>query len=140
MSNHVSPFHLAIPVVDLERARSFYGKSLGCPEGRSSGDWVDFDFFGHQLVVHRVQRDAVNDKSDVDGVGVPVPHFGVVLEARVFHMFVGRLKAAGVSFVIEPSIRFKGQIGEQTTMFFHDPDGNALEFKTFADPTQLFAK
>jgi extradiol dioxygenase family protein len=140
MSNNVSPFHLAIPVIDLDRARSFYGKTLGCPEGRSSDDWTDFDFFGHQLVVHRVQHGTVNDKNDVDGVEVPVPHFGVVLDSRAFHTFAECLKAAGVSFVIEPSIRFKGQIGEQTTMFFRDPDGNALEFKTFADPTQLFAK
>jgi extradiol dioxygenase family protein len=136
----VNPFHLAIPVTDLQRARAFYGTSLGCPEGRSSADWVDFNLFGHQLVVHRAQPADKVSRNDVDGVHVPVPHFGVVLNPEEFHAFAARVASAGVTFVIEPSVRFKGQIGEQTTMFFRDPDGNALEFKTFADSAQLFAR
>jgi extradiol dioxygenase family protein len=140
MSNALNPFHLAIPVTDLDEARHFYGTLLGCPEGRSSNDWIDFDLFGHQLVVHRVQQGAASISSDVDGVHVPVPHFGVVLDMKEFHSFAARVKAAGVRLVIEPSIRFRGQVGEQATLFFRDPDGNALEFKAFADPAQLFAK
>lgn len=138
----MQPFHLAVPVADLAEARRFYGGLLGCPEGRSSAEWVDFDFFGHQLVAHldhagEARRPIHNA---VDGKDVPVPHFGVVLEWRQWHELAERLRGAGVSFGIEPGIRFKGQVGEQATMFFQDPSGNALEFKAFRDPAQLFAK
>jgi extradiol dioxygenase family protein len=138
----LNPFHLAVPVADLEEARAFYGGLLGCPEGRSSPEWVDFDFFGHQLVAH-LDPDARNRcamRNVVDGKHVPVPHFGVVLEWQQWHDLVDRLRAAGVKFGIEPGIRFAGQVGEQATMFFQDPSGNALEFKSFRDPSQLFAK
>ncbi|KVD74251.1 glyoxalase [Burkholderia sp. ABCPW 14] len=135
------PFHLAFPVTSLERARRFYSGLLGCPEGRSSDRWVDFDFFGHQLVAHlapdETGRPAVNP---VDGDDVPVRHFGVVLSMNEWHALADKLKAAGTAFVIEPHIRFKGEVGEQATMFFFDPCGNALEFKAFADIGQLFAK
>ena len=135
------PFHLAFPVRDLGEARAFYGGLLGCPEGRSSAKWIDFDFFGHQIVTHLAPAGggdaAVNH---VDGHGVPVPHFGVVLTLDVFDTLAGRLKAAGVRFEIEPYTRFKGEPGEQSTMFFLDPSGNALEFKAFADPSRVFAK
>jgi extradiol dioxygenase family protein len=138
----LQPFHLAVPVRSLAEARRFYGELLGCPEGRSSPEWVDFDFFGHQLVVHldhggQTQRPLHNA---VDGKDVPVPHFGIVLEWDRWHALVDRLRAAGVAFGIEPGIRFQGQVGEQATMFFQDPSGNALEFKSFRDPSQLFAK
>jgi extradiol dioxygenase family protein len=139
----LTPFHLAIRVRDLASARSFYGEILGCAEGRSSADWVDFDFFGHQLVCHAVanaQPDAAAH-NPVDGHDVPVPHFGMVLEMRDWESLAARLKAAGVAFVIEPHIRFKGEPGEQATMFLTDPSGNALEFKAFRDiARQLFAK
>lgn len=135
------PFHLAFPVTSLEHARRFYGGLLSCPEGRSSDHWVDFDFFGHQLVAHlapgETGRSAVNP---VDGDDVPVRHFGVVLSMDEWHALADTLKAAGTRFVIEPHIRFKGEAGEQATMFFVDPCGNALEFKAFADIGQLFAK
>jgi extradiol dioxygenase family protein len=135
------PFHLAFPVDDLAAARAFYGGLLGCPEGRSSPEWIDFDFFGHQLVAHlapnETRRTAVNP---VDGHEVPVPHFGVVLTMDDWHTLAGKLKAAGMAFVIEPHVRFKGEIGEQATMFLLDPSGNALEFKAFADIGRLFAK
>ena len=138
----LQPFHLAVPVADLAEARSFYGGLLGCPEGRSSAEWVDFDFFGHQLVAHldhtATARKPVHNA--VDGKDVPVPHFGVVLEWQRWQELAARLRAAGVSFGIEPGIRFQGKIGEQATMFFQDPSGNALEFKAFRDPTQLFAR
>lgn len=140
MNNAIKPFHLAIPVADLDRAREFYGRTLRCPEGRSSSDWIDFDLFGHQLVVHRAKRSDINSSNEVDGIHVPVPHFGVVLDMDEFHAFAARVESAGVRFVIAPGVRFKGQIGEQATMFFRDPDGNALEFKAFADPSQMFAK
>jgi uncharacterized protein len=137
----MQPFHLAIPVHDLAAARAFYGGLLGCPEGRSAAQWVDFDFFGHQLVAHldsghrpRLHHNAV------DGHEVPVPHFGIVLAWDGWQELADRLKAAGVRFVIEPGIRFAGQVGEQATLFFHDPSGNALEFKAFRDPAQLFAR
>jgi uncharacterized protein len=136
------PFHLAIPVADLAEARRFYGGLLGCPEGRSSADWVDFDFFGHQLVAH-VDHSGASRRpaySAVDGKDVPVPHFGVVLEWDAWHQLADTLRAAGVTFGIEPGIRFKGLVGEQATMFFQDPSGNALEFKAFRDIGQLFAK
>jgi len=138
----LQPFHLAVPVDDLATAREFYGGLLGCPEGRSSDEWVDFDFFGHQLVAHldkdRAPRDAISNT--VDGKDVPVPHFGVVLEWDHWQRLATTLVAGGVRFGIEPGIRFQGQVGEQATMFFHDPAGNALEFKAFRDPSRLFAK
>ncbi|MFC4726959.1 VOC family protein [Coralloluteibacterium thermophilus] len=141
----LTPFHLAIPVHDVAAARAFYGGVLGCPEGRSAERWVDFDLFGHQLVCHQVDgaavRPPVAGDNPVDGHDVPVPHFGVVLEMRDWQALAERLRAAGTRFVIEPHIRFQGQPGEQATLFFLDPSGNALEFKAFADiEGQLFAK
>ena len=134
-------FHLAFPVDDIAAARRFYGGLLGCPEGRSAPDWVDFDFFGHQIVAHLAPGECGHrSTSPVDGQDVPVRHFGAVLPMADWERLAGKLKAAHTRFVIEPQIRFKGQVGEQATMFFLDPAGNALEFKAFADPTQLFAK
>lgn len=135
------PFHLAFPVDDLRAARHFYGDLLGCPEGRSSERWVDFDLFGHQIVAHLVDevRPRAGD-NPVDGHDVPVPHFGVVLDPQSFDRLAERLKASGTRFVIEPHTRFKDEVGEQSTMFLLDPAGNALEFKAFADREQLFAK
>ncbi len=137
----LTPFHIAFPVADLAQARSFYGTTLGCPEGRSSAQWIDFDLFGHQIVAHHkpTAGPAIQHHNAVDGHDVPVPHFGVVLAMETWQSLADRLTAAGVSFVIEPHIRFKGEVGEQATMFFLDPSGNALEFKAFADPDQLFA-
>ncbi|MFI5403503.1 MAG: VOC family protein [Planctomycetota bacterium] len=134
------PFHLAFPVKDLAEARAFYGGILGCPEGRSSPSWVDFDFFGHQIVAHLSKGSVGAATNEVDGENVPVRHFGVVLPWEEFPVMVKRLREKGVSFLIEPRIRFKGQPGEQSTMFFLDPSGNALEFKAFRDPARLFAK
>jgi extradiol dioxygenase family protein len=135
------PFHLAFPVHDLSAARAFYGGLLGCHEGRSSAQWVDFDFYGHQVVAHLspedVRRTAANR---VDGKDVPVRHFGVILGWDEWHALADRLRKAGVVFVIEPGIRFAGQVGEQATMFLLDPSGNALEFKSFQDPSRIFAK
>lgn len=138
----LQPFHLAVPVADLAEARAFYGGLLGCAEGRSSPEWVDFDFFGHQLVAHLDAGAAAGGAihNQVDGQHVPVPHFGVVLEWEQWQSLAGRLQEAGVTFGIAPGIRFKGQVGEQATMFFQDPSGNALEFKSFRDPSQLFAR
>ena len=137
----MSPFHLAFPVDDLGRARQFYGQVLGCPEGRSSDEWIDFDLYGHQLVAHLAPpKKAADHHNEVDGHDVPVPHFGVVLGWDDFHLLAERLKLQGMRFAIEPGIRFAGQIGEQATMFFRDPSGNALEFKALRDPSQLFAK
>ncbi len=134
------PFHLAFPVHDLAAARAFYGGLLGCTEGRSSRAWIDFDFFGHQIVAHlapaRSGDAAVNH---VDGHGVPVPHFGAVLDMEAWRVLADRLEAAGVHFAIPPTIRFAGQPGEQATMFFRDPSGNAIEMKAFQDPAALFA-
>ncbi|MDT0675704.1 VOC family protein [Autumnicola musiva] len=137
----IQPFHLAIPVSDLEQCRKFYKETLGCGEGRSSEHWVDFNFFGHQLVIHyKAPEDNPSAHSNpVDGKDVPVPHFGVVLKWDVFQEFSKLLKAKGVNFVIEPYIRFEGEVGEQATMFFKDPCGNALEFKAFKNMDQLFA-
>lgn len=134
------PFHLAFPVRDLAEARRFYGGLLGCPEGRSSDAWVDFDFHGHQIVAH-LALDEVGHRSTsaVDGHQVPVRHFGLVLDMATWQALADRLTAAGTEFVIEPYVRFKGEPGEQATMFFLDPSGNALEFKAFADIGQLFA-
>ncbi len=134
-------FHLAFPVNDLAVARSFYGEFLGCAEGRSSDAWVDFDFFGHQIVAHKVDASAMSDATSlVDGENVPVRHFGAVLDMPTWQKLAGKLEAAGTRFVIEPYVRFKGQAGEQATMFLLDPFGNALEFKAFADINQLFAR
>ena len=139
----LTPFHIAFPVDDLEAARRFYGEVLGCPEGRSSERWIDFDLYGHQIVAHRVDASERAPKpggdNPVDGHDVPVPHFGVVLPPAEWKALAERVKAAGVAFVIEPYTRFEGQTGEQSTMFFLDPAGNALEFKSFADMGQLFA-
>ncbi|KTE00008.1 VOC family protein [Sphingopyxis sp. H115] len=138
----LAPFHYAFPVDDLDAARHFYGTVLGCPEGRSDSDWIDFNLYGHQIVAHCVgtKGDAVAGYNPVDGHAVPVPHFGVVLPPAEWRALADRLKGHGVAFVIEPHTRFRGQPGEQSTMFFHDPSGNALEFKAFADLGQLFAK
>ncbi|MBS1821176.1 MAG: VOC family protein [Acidobacteria bacterium] len=137
-----SPFHIAFPVDDLDRARAFYGQTLGCSEGRSSAQWIDFNLFGHQIVAHLKPASQVNQlhHNPVDGHDVPVPHFGVVLTMEEWEALAERLKRAQVRFIIEPYIRFKGEVGEQATMFFLDPAGNALEFKAFADIGQLFAK
>lgn len=136
------PFHIAFPVDDLEAARHFYGIVLGCPEGRSSDQWIDFSLYGHQIVAHHKPKAAVGaaHHNPVDGHDVPVPHFGVVLEKNQWKELAERVKAAGVRFIIEPYTRFEGQVGEQSTMFFLDPAGNALEFKAFEDLGQLFAK
>jgi hypothetical protein len=135
------PFHLAFPVDDLAAARSFYGGVMGCAEGRSSDEWVDFDFHGHQIVAHLAPGEAGDRASNyVDGHGVPVPHFGLVLEMADWEALAQRLRAAGCEFVIEPTVRFRGKPGEQATMFLRDPAGNALEFKAFADKGQLFAR
>jgi extradiol dioxygenase family protein len=145
MANHVPTpdyprFHLAFPVTDLAEARRFYGELLGCAEGRSSEDWVDFDFFGHQIVAHRVAAAAMTDATSlVDGKEVPVRHFGVVVDRAAWDTLAERFRAARVRFVIEPHVRFAGEPGEQATMFFLDPFGNALELKAFADMNRLFA-
>jgi len=140
MSPMPIPFHLAIAVHDLTGARAFYGGILGCPEGRSSGRWVDFDFFGHQLVAHLSEEDAgVGGTNEVDGKQVPVRHFGAVLDWEQFPRIEQRLRYAGVEFLIEPHTRFLGEPGEQATMFVLDPSRNALEFKSFRDPGRLFA-
>lgn len=133
------PFHLAFPVRDLEEARSFYGGLLGCAEGRSSDEWIDFDFYGHQIVAHTGGDRGDRASNQVDGRDVPIPHFGVVLTMEDWQALAGRLVAAGMEFAIEPTIRFKGQPGEQATMFFRDPSGNALEMKAFRDDAMLFA-
>jgi hypothetical protein len=144
MAAELSPFHLAIPVHDLSAARDFYGRLFGCAEGRSDREWVDFDFFGHQLVAHldpRLQaaRPAAHTNV-VDGHDVPVPHFGIVLPWSRWQELAAKLQAAGLAFVIAPGIRFAGEIGEQATFFIRDPSGNALEFKAFRDPARLFAR
>ena len=134
------PFHLAFPVHDLDAARGFYGGLLGCREGRSAPDWIDFDFFGHQIVAHLdPSMSPKRHSNQVDGHDVPVPHFGAVLDMPAWEALAARLKAAGVAFVIEPGVRFRGEPGEQATMFFLDPSGNAIEMKAMADPANLFA-
>jgi hypothetical protein len=137
----LSPFHIAFPVDDLEAARTFYGTTLGCAEGRSSETWIDFSLFGHQIVAHlkKGETGAVHH-NPVGGHDVPVPHFGVVLPMEEWNALSERLRGAGVKFVIEPHIRFPGQVGEQATMFFLDPAGNALEFKAFQDIGRMFAR
>ncbi|MDR7379578.1 extradiol dioxygenase family protein [Rhodoferax ferrireducens] len=137
----LSPFHLAFPVDDLAKARQFYGEILGCPEGRSSEDWIDFNFYGHQIVAHLApSQTGLAQRNAVDGHGVPVRHFGIVLPMSDWDAMADRLKSHGIEFIIEPYIRFKGEPGEQATMFFLDPSGNALELKAFGDITKLFAK
>jgi extradiol dioxygenase family protein len=134
-------FHLAFPVTSLEKARAFYGGLLGCREGRSAPDWVDFDFYGHQIVAHLAPDEAGHKStSAVDGDNVPVRHFGAILPMGEWERLAVKLRAAGTSFVIEPHVRFEGEVGEQATMFFLDPCGNALEFKAFKDIGRLFAK
>ena len=140
----LQPFHLAVGVHDLVAAREFYGGLLGCAEGRSAKRWIDFNFFGHQFVVHVDDgkdgcSPAVDVTNAVDGHAVPVPHFGVVLEWHAWQHLAAKLKSANIGFVIDPYIRFEGEVGEQATMFFYDPSGNALEFKAFKDETQIFA-
>ncbi len=140
--HNLSPFHLAIPVDDLKKARSFYGNILQLTEGRSSDHWVDFNFFGHQLVIHYKPKldKGENHTNLVDNKNVPIPHFGILLEWEAWHKLVDQLKIKGIEFTIAPYIRFKGEVGEQATMFFYDPCGNALEFKSFKDPSQIFKK
>ncbi|MET0983258.1 MAG: VOC family protein [Telluria sp.] len=134
-------FHLAFPVRDIAEARRFYGDLLGCPEGRSSNEWVDFNFHGHQVVAHLAPDECGNaSTNEVDGDSVPVRHFGAILPMADWEALADKLRAAGTRFVIEPHVRFKGQVGEQATMFFLDPSGNALEFKAFGDISQVFAK
>ncbi len=135
----LQPFHLAMPVRDLEETRNFYGVILGCKEGRSAARWVDFDLFGHQLSFHITSHREDAGANPVDGDAVPIPHFGVVLTWEDWHQFRDRLVSHGVTFEIEPKIRFAGQAGEQATLFFRDPAGNALEFKSFRNPESLFA-
>ncbi len=132
------PFHLAFPVDDLDAARAFYGGVLGCPEGRSSDEWIDFNLHGHQIVAHLSSGAGDRVNNAVDGEDVPVPHFGLVLEMQAWRDLAARLRALGTDFVIEPTVRFEGQAGEQATMFLRDPAGNALEFKAMADKAMLF--
>ncbi len=138
----LTPFHIAFPVDDLVAARSFYGETLGCPEGRSSDEWIDFNLFGHQIVAHLKPGSRADGAhhNPVDGHAVPVPHFGVILPMPEWEQLADRMRAANVAFIIEPYVRFKGEVGEQATMFFLDPAGNALEFKAFAELDQVFAK
>ena len=139
--NKLPPFHLAISVNNLEVCRLYYREILGCIEGRSSDYWVDFDFFGHQLVIHLDKNKSVPSSSNsVDGKEVPVPHFGIILEWKVFNNFVDILTKKKIKFIIKPYTRFKGLPGEQSTMFFKDPSGNSLEFKSFKNPKQIFSK
>jgi hypothetical protein len=139
--SQISPFHIAIPVHNLDECRSFYRDILKCEEGRSSDHWVDFNLFGHQLVIHyKPKSEEALHSNPVDGKDVPVPHYGVVLPWEIFQEFSQDLKSKDIEFIIEPYIRFEGQVGEQATMFFKDPAGNALEFKAFKDINQLFAK
>ncbi|WP_342647716.1 VOC family protein [Mucilaginibacter sp. CSA2-8R] len=140
--NQLTPFHVAVPVYDLQEARNFYRNILGCTEGRSSDHWADFNLYGHQFVIHLKPKPVGYTgphQSAVDGHEVPVPHYGVVLEWEAWHQLVNRLKSLRVKFLIEPGIRFEGQVGEQATLFFLDPSGNALEFKAFKNMDQLFA-
>ncbi len=138
MSN-LPPFHLAVPVDDLDAARTFYGELLGCPEGRSSEKWIDFNFFGHQFVVHLGKPFNDADKNGVDGDPVPSFHYGVILDWGDWHQLADTLKSANIDFIVAPKIRFQGKVGEQATMFFLDPAGNALEMKSFKDMNQIFA-
>lgn len=139
LASPIPRFHLAMPVDDLSDARRFYGDVLGLEQGRSAQTWVDWNLHGHQLVTHLAPERAVPIHNPVDGHDVPVPHFGLILSVPRFHELADRLRTAGIEFVIEPYVRFEGQPGEQWTMFLHDPAGNALEFKAFADDDQVFA-
>ncbi len=132
-------FHLAMPVDDLDAARAFYGGTLECGQGRSADTWVDWNFYGHQIVTHLAPARAERTHNPVDGHDVPVPHFGLILTVDDFHRLAAQLRDAGTQFVIEPYVRFEGEVGEQWTMFLYDPAGNALEFKAFADDSQIFA-
>ena len=132
-------FHLAMPVDDLDAARSFYGGTLACEQGRSADTWVDWNFYGHQIVTHLAPTRTDRAHNPVDGHDVPVPHFGLILSVDDFHRLAGQLRDAATAFVIEPYVRFEGEVGEQWTMFLYDPAGNALEFKAFADDSQIFA-
>lgn len=136
----IRPFHLAIPVREIVKTRAFYRDVLGFEEGRSSEKWVDFNCYGHQLVIHQVDTETEKEHNPVDGKSVPVPHFGVVLDWNDWEKLETKLKNAEIEFVIEPYVRFKGEVGEQATMFFLDPSGNALEFKAFKNDDQIFAK
>ncbi|GAA4108264.1 VOC family protein [Aquimarina addita] len=139
----LTPFHLAVPVDNLAVARDFYTKMFNLTEGRSTEHWIDYNFFGHQLVLHyqpKAESQKSNAKNVVDGKEVPVPHFGIILEWDVWHDLADKLTKKNIQFVIEPYLKFKGKVGEQATMFFYDPCGNALEFKSFKDMTQIFAK
>ena len=136
-----TPFHLAFPIKDIEETRKFFGELLGCEIGRSTDQWIDFNFFGHQLSAHVKPDELKNAQTNqVDGKNVPVRHFGAILEWQQWHELADKLKAHGIRFIIEPYIRFQGEVGEQATMFFMDPSGNALEFKSFKDQNQIFAK
>lgn len=141
MSSPIAPFHLAFPVKDLAETFTFYTEILGCSTGRTSDHWIDFNMWGHQVVAHLSPDEAKESaKNAVDGHGVPVRHFGVILEMDEWESLAEKVKSAGIEFVIEPYVRFKGESGEQATMFFLDPSGNALEFKAFGDKNQIFAK
>lgn len=141
MNTNIPPFHIAIPVHNLLECRKFYNEVLNCKEGRSSDNWVDFDFFGHQLVIHyKPKTEELLHTNNVDNKNIPVPHYGVVLTWETFKTFSKELQNKGVNFIVEPYVRFKGDVGEQATMFFLDPAGNAIEFKAFKDISQLFAK
>jgi hypothetical protein len=131
-------FHLAIPVSDLDTANEFYSNVLGCSKGRSSTKWMDFNFYGHQLVCHEVKKSVNKDLNDVDGNNIPVPHFGIILEWNQFQKLSADLQSKNINFIIEPTIRFKGKVGEQAIMFLHDPSGNAIEFKSFKNEEDIF--
>ena len=136
-----TPFHLAFPIKDIEETRKFFGELLGCEIGRSTEKWIDFNFFGHQLSAHVKPDELKNAQTnEVDGKSVPVRHFGAILQWQQWHDLADKLKMNNIDFIIEPYIRFKGEVGEQATMFFLDPSGNALEFKSFKEPSQIFAK
>ena len=131
-------FHLAIPVSDLDTANDFYINVLGCSKGRSSTKWMDFNFYGHQLVCHEVKKSVNKDLNDVDGNNIPVPHFGIILDWDQFHKLSADLQSKNINFIIEPTIRFNGKVGEQAIMFLHDPSGNAIEFKSFKNEEDIF--
>ena len=133
-------FHLAIPVLDLDSANDFYINVLGCSKGRSSSKWIDFNFYGHQLVCHEVKKSVNKDSNDVDGNNIPVPHFGIILEWNQFQKLSADLQSKNINFIIEPTIRFKGQVGEQAIMFLKDPSNNAIEFKSFRNNDEIFKK
>lgn len=141
MSAKLQPFHLAIPVDDLDTATSFYCDLLGCVTGRTASRWVDLNFFGHQVTLHLVDdAGSLDNSNEVDGDNVPTRHFGIVLGTLDWQALASRLEAANANFLISPRVRFKGETGEQSTMFIRDPAGNAIEFKSFADPSRLFAR